>query len=176
MRSIRSLTMTALGMCSALAACEPSLMGDWNQRSPQQSGQSSGNNTWNSPRWASNNPQPPQTPAQTPPTRPQTNTAGSVQQAAPWGGGAQNPANPAAGQGANPAVTQANAQPQVINGGPAPVCEDTQPRALAMPGESCARPCRATWQRCFDGCSAGQDRACVAQCDDTFRECMRGCY
>jgi hypothetical protein len=75
-------------------------------------------------------------------------------------------------------VTQGGAVAPAGNGAVQPsgaaVCDDNRPRALELPGESCARPCRGGWQRCFDAC--GQDRACVAACDDTFRECMRGCY
>ncbi|MBL8681356.1 MAG: hypothetical protein JNK05_19415 [Myxococcales bacterium] len=185
MVSIRSL-MGTFGVCAALAGCEPSLMGgDWNSngRTGQAGAQanSSGNSSWNSPRWAANNPQP-----QTPPQNPQPNAnastgaQGNVQQGpAPWSANGQNTQPSQNGQVANATVSgqpPVTPQPVSVNGPQAPVCEDTQPRALAMPGESCARPCRAAWQRCFDGCNAGQDRACVAQCDDTFRECMRGCY
>lgn len=183
MASIRSLSVGTLGVCAVLAGCEPTLMSDWNgnNRSTQPGTQanSSGNSNWNSPRWAANNPQQPAQPnAQQPNANAQAGSQGNVQQGpAPWGNnpqGTQPPPNNqvASANGAQPAAVQ----PGPINGSQAPVCEDTQPRALAMPGESCARPCRGTWQRCFDGCNAGQDRSCVAQCDDAFRECMRGCY
>lgn len=147
---------------------------------------SGGNNNWSSPRWAANNPQ-----AQQPQngTQPATNgtsastatnatngSNGAVQQGgtqangqpAPWSNNAQN-ATVQQG-GSTVTAAQPGVQPQ------AQACEDNRPRALDLPGDTCARPCRAAWQRCFDGCNNGQDRGCVATCDDTFRECMRGCY
>jgi hypothetical protein len=43
------------------------------------------------------------------------------------------------------------------------------------PGHACATTCREQWQRCGDTCPVGQT-VCVARCDDTYRDCMRGCY
>ncbi len=176
-------TLSAIAAIATLAACEPSLMGDvagrGNGATNTASNTSGGNNTWNSPRWAANNPQPPQTQpsvaAQNPAQNPSQNGAvaqGPTQQP-PWVNGQQ----PATVQQGGSTVTSV----PLSNGGAAAqtqpaVCEDNRPRALDMPGDACARPCRAAWQRCFDGCNNGQDRACVATCDDTFRECMRGCY
>lgn len=191
-RRIHSLAGFALvlGSVAAVATgCEPSFLGDYGNRSANNSaanGQpSSGGTGWNSsPRWNSNNPQPPQNTTPNAPNTAPSNTgnAGVVQQVhgaqqpAPWTGGQAN--SNASNNGplpGNGTVISGPANPPQTNPANA-VCEDNRPRALDIPGESCARPCRAAWQRCFDGCNNGQDRACVATCDDTFRECMRGCY
>jgi len=162
---------------ATFSGCEPSLMGDYagrnnsNGAAANSANSSGGSTMWNSPRWAANNPQAaeqPHSPAQNPAQSP-AQQSGVVQQGgAPWGGNGQNAT-----------VQQGSTTVTPVANGPQPqpaVCEDNRPRALDMPGDSCARPCRAAWQRCFDGCSNGQDRGCVATCDDTYRECMRGCY
>lgn len=168
---------------AALSGCEPSLMGDYGGRnnanangaSANGANSSGGNNTWNSPRWAANNPQAaqqPQNPAQnatqSPAQQPGAQSGAVQQGGAPWSNTAQNATVQQGSTNVTPVANAAQAQQGV--------CEDNRPRALDMPGDSCARPCRAAWQRCFDGCNSGQDRGCVATCDDTYRECMRGCY
>jgi hypothetical protein len=191
-----TFALTAVVTIAALAGCEPSLMGDFGGRGASNANAnasgSSGNNTWNSPRWAANNPQQPQSNAAASPNGAQP-AANGAQAAQANGAVAQNGATPSVNgtvqqqTGPAPWGAQANGgavQPgtgtvtsgPVINPATAPVCEDNRPRALDLPGDSCARPCRATWQRCFDGCNGGQDRQCVAACDDAFRDCMRGCY
>lgn len=163
---------------AALSGCEPSLIGDYGSRNSAtgaavNSGNSSGaNSMWTSPRWAAHHGQtapPPQPPVQ--PAAPQNGTV--AQGGAPWSNPTQNAPTPNASiqQADTTMATGTNATPPQP-----PVCEDSRPRALDMPGESCARPCRAAWRQCFDRCNDGQDRSCVATCDDTYRECMRGCY
>jgi hypothetical protein len=164
---------------AALSGCEPSLMGDYGGRnnanvngvSANSSSSSGGNNMWTSPRWTANNPQavqPPQNLAQNPTQLPAAQNGAVQQGGAPWSNTAQNAT---VQQDSSTVTPVANgAQPQQA------VCEDNRPRALEMPGDSCARPCRAAWQQCFDRCNNGQDRGCVATCDDAYRECMRGCY
>lgn len=192
-RRIHTLAGFALVLGSLAAAatgCEPSFLGDYSNRS-NGSGAANGQNSsggtgWNSsPRWNASNPQSQQNPTQNAQSAspPSGGNAGVVQQGngaqqpAPWTGGPTN--NGAAANNGplpgNGTVVSGPVNPPQSNPASA-VCEDSRPRALDMPGESCARPCRAAWQRCFDGCNNGQERACVAACDDTFRECMRGCY
>jgi hypothetical protein len=170
----RSFVFAWVSLSAALVGCEPSLMpGDWSGR-PNAAAQSSGGNGWTSPRWNASNPQPSNT--STPAASAQPSVAGqgssssaSAVSGAPWG--AQSPPNATVTQGGATVAPQ----PTASSAG-AGVCEDSRPRALEMPGERCASPCRAAWQQCFDRCNAGQDRACVANCDDTYRDCMRGCY
>jgi hypothetical protein len=181
MAAYRRCNFGLLGAALALAACEPSLIGDFNTRGANgagTAGASSGGAGGTSPRWSANNPQPATPPVNT--TRPANNAATAStppQTPPPWNGAAQPGAT--ISQGGVAAV-----QPGPVDAGSAVgvtpptagVCEDNRPRALELPGETCARPCRATWQRCYDRCGNGQDRACVAACDDAFRDCMRGCY
>lgn len=191
-RRIHTLAGFALvlgSVAAAAAGCEPSFLGDYGGRSNAggaTNGQSSsGGNGWNSsPRWNASNPPSQPNPAQNAQSgaAASNNNAGVVQQGngaqqpAPWTGGQPN--GNAANSGPLPGNGTVVSGPVVAppNNAASAVCEDNRPRALDIPGESCARPCRAAWQRCFDGCNNGQDRACVATCDDTFRECMRGCY
>ncbi len=42
------------------------------------------------------------------------------------------------------------------------------------PGQTCAGSCRGSWSSCNTPCRS--QAACVAQCDNTYRDCMRGCY
>lgn len=43
------------------------------------------------------------------------------------------------------------------------------------PGANCATACRDAWTTCSSNCTRN-DAACIAHCDDTYRDCMRGCY
>ncbi len=52
----------------------------------------------------------------------------------------------------------------------APTAPENEP-----PGTSCANDCHSTWHTCGTRCT-GNDAACVARCDDAYRECMRGCF
>jgi hypothetical protein len=47
--------------------------------------------------------------------------------------------------------------------------------STAPPGAGCATTCRSNWTTCSGPCG-GADAACVARCDDSYRDCMRGCY
>lgn len=44
----------------------------------------------------------------------------------------------------------------------------------APPGASCSGSCREQWNGCSAPCNG--EAACIARCDDSYRECMRGCY
>lgn len=52
----------------------------------------------------------------------------------------------------------------------APATPETEP-----PGASCGNDCHSVWHTCGTRCT-GNDAACVARCDDAYRECMRGCF
>jgi hypothetical protein len=179
MAAYRRCNFGLLGAVLALAACEPSLIGDFNTRGANgagTAGASSGGVGGTSPRWSANNPQP----AATTPTNPTNPASTSGQTPPPWNGAAQTQPGPGAtisqgGSAVQPGAVDAGAS-AAVTPPTVGVCEDNRPRALELPGETCARPCRANWQRCYDRCGNGQDRACVAACDDAFRDCMRGCY
>jgi hypothetical protein len=177
-RAMRAGATVALLLLSANFGCEASLMGDYATRSGNAGATSSGAAQTGarlpggqSPRWGANNPQPtepPSTPAVTQgnlPVQATTNppsTNGTPNATAPWS--ANNPT--VAATTPTPNASQCVDSSTVNNG----------ERALQPPGESCARPCRASWQQCFDRCNNGQDRGCVAQCDEPYRDCMRGCF
>ncbi|MDP3279414.1 MAG: hypothetical protein Q8Q09_29760 [Deltaproteobacteria bacterium] len=174
---MRATWLSGLVLCAALAsACEPSFIDDSRPGAPGgAAGNSSGGALGSSPRWSSDHPNAAAsggagTAAAPRTTPPSSSTAAAGTQATPWGqqqgaSAVQPPGTATITQG-TPSVPPAAASS----------CTDQAPRTLDAPGESCARPCRAAWQQCFDRCNNGQDRPCVAQCDDTYRDCMRGCY
>ena len=43
------------------------------------------------------------------------------------------------------------------------------------PGAACERECRSAWSTAGGRCPR-QDAACVARADESYRECMRGCF
>ena len=83
-----------------------------------------------------------------------------------------------------PAATQSAAdsawrREQISVGGnpvaaPPPTAAPSAPTA-EPPGATCSNDCHSTWHTCGTRC-VGNDAACVARCDDSYRECMRGCF
>lgn len=51
----------------------------------------------------------------------------------------------------------------------------TQSLGAEPPGASCANDCRSAWSGSSARC-ASRDAACVARCDESYRDCMRGCF
>lgn len=85
------------------------------------------------------------------------------------------PSTAAAGAGAADAWqrSQLSAGGTVV-GAPPPTAPPATPEA-EPPGHACGTTCHDAWHTCGGACAAGQ-AACVARCDDTYRECMRGCF
>jgi hypothetical protein len=94
------------------------------------------------------------------------------------------PIAPAPDAFSTPAVTQSAAatawRREQISVGGNPIAAPPPTEAPATPeneppGASCANDCHTTWHTCGTRCT-GNDAACVARCDDTYRDCMRGCF
>jgi hypothetical protein len=86
------------------------------------------------------------------------------------------PANVAVPQGQVAAAWQ---RQQISEGGnpiaaPPPTAVQTVSHNDA-PGAACGNDCHHTWNTCGTACP-GSAAACVARCDDGYRECMRGCF
>lgn len=56
---------------------------------------------------------------------------------------------------------------------PPPTREDNT--GAEPPGASCGHECRAAWSLASGRCPR-QDAACVARSDESYRDCMRGCF
>lgn len=165
------------------SGCEASLIGDYGSRGNGANGaagsNSSGGLTGTSPRWSANHPTQPTAPTTpTAPTQPTVTQGNNVVPANAGNANAVSNATPNANppwanNGTAGGPTPVPTQTQCVQ--PTPVVDNT-PRAMDPPGESCIRPCRTTWQQCFDRCNNGQDRGCVALCDEPYRDCARNCY
>lgn len=64
------------------------------------------------------------------------------------------------------------APPTLPSTAPSPTQSATQ---ADPPGATCAQACRAAWHLASGRC-AQRDAACVAQSDEAYRDCMRGCF
>lgn len=109
-----------------------------------------------------------------------------------------SPASPGAPGPASPSPAQASASPPPVPAAPsappaptpglgepwravphslpstAPSPTQAAPQA-DPPGAACANACRAAWQLAAGRC-AQRDASCVAQSDEGYRDCMRGCF